>query len=116
MLRKYIKQGIDNNIMVFDSDSKENELSEHLIVMMIDICIKNYNRRLHTLYIPYCVKIDNDSFKTWCGLDIIRDRGLDSFGEFTEYFRENGGSLYNNHKFIVVGVGDDDTILLGLVK
>ncbi len=136
LTREALKEGIDQNIVVYDSDDNNNDkLTLRLVALMRTIARHNYNRvgsylgksstaPLDTIYIgedvnyaedvspPISVSPKNPQGLMAAGLEIIRDRRLNKGGELdTYYFEEEGCCVAFGDVHLLVATGSDYVLL-----
>ena len=100
-----IKQGVENNVMVYD-DSEYDVISKKLIYFMYSVSVD----KMQKLYIPTDVYPDFDFAQPQYGVEVIRDRRL-NYDESTRIVDELGMTLPDGKSQIVLGVWWDKSLL-----
>lgn len=119
LTKNQLKQAYDQNILCFDGDAKEKELTYRLVGIMIDVEWLNFKGRLTDLYIPPGIEWDDGYDGRMCGLKVHRLAELSPGGELYKYYRNNlGASLYvnRNDRYLIVGTGPNDAVMIGSMQ
>jgi len=133
MLDKYVvKDGADQNILVFDGDQKPGDgifTDRHAALLRT---VARYNRLgdIEAIYVPEEIEVEGENGNA-CGMYIIPDKRLNLGGELLKYYLEetgHGTTLFIRNprrtpadppasvdRYLVVAIGQPNTVLLGSV-
>lgn len=109
--KKVIKKGFDQNIVVYDVGAPKQTLTARLLILMTDICLRNFEDAPFEFYVP------SEASRTFEENLVYNLDELNKDGELLNYYlNELKGSLAkypkgNNDEYLVVGVGENVVIL-----
>ena len=102
-IKNWLQQGIDSNILVFDSDAPKGVITKRLISLMSSIARTTYK---HNIKIIYMDERENASVERTIGLD------WDEL-KVQKTFEEMGGTMQYEDEKLVIGILENEQILLG---
>jgi hypothetical protein len=119
LTKDILNKAISQNVLCFDDDQIEGELSYKLVGLMIDVLRSTSNEILTKLYIPCGIKWESEYYQTCCGLKVYQIPELnrshpDSLLRY--YLEDLEGFLYGNHKYLIVGTGPNCAVMLGSMR
>lgn len=107
-IRDLIAFACDKNILVYDSNAKDGELTERLIYLMEEVMYENYKEGPSELYIPYSAIVPTARIGI---MKIVYSIPMTQIKDF--YSKDCGGTLVGNDLNLLLMVGDGGTPLIG---
>jgi hypothetical protein len=119
-LKKAIKKGADQNILVFDAEAEDGVVTSRLFALMRTVSRCNYKKSVNDFYVPYFAHMKLTKYRH----NIYQHLELDTGGILLEYYlndvkgrlvnckNDNTGIEYQNDRYLIIGIGED-VVLLG---
>ena len=116
-LKAYIKQGIENNTLVFDDNTNRQagDITRRFLFFLAKHFEAKFTGRLHQIFIPFFTyPLDVDLKQAYFGISsYIELRGLDADGDLLKYYKEENGSLPKHCCALVLAVDAEENVILG---
>ena len=111
----HIKEGMDQNMIVFDSDAVYMTLTTRFVKLMCRVAAQN-GFLLDKIYIPQECNISLIADNIDCIPCVVQCLELDFGGSLFEYCKtENSMTLPKEKRLLVVGVSKKEEVILGAI-
>jgi len=119
-----IEQGVDNNLVVFDSNNPEGKLTIRLVRLMLDVALENnIDKPTHLFVGRHVVDFEDDrDGRRWgnCvvdGVEICPCDALNLGGLAHRHYEKLGGCYSHGctSTIVAIDINNHDSVLLGML-